>query len=305
MLVQKSDGTEVTFTSTTGTPDTLEFKTETNNNTTADNIYTQINAHADFTVANPAANVVTIYETTRAGTGFLSITSTDDIRLAVTSESHALVESVASIPGTNEDEVWLVVQRTINGATKRYIEYMKSWEFGTDIEESFFVDSGLTYSGSAATSLSGLAHLETENVSILTNGATHNSKVVASAAVALDVSATKAQVGLPYNSTLQTMRLEAGATDGTAQGKVKRIDEATVRLFRTVNAMVGGDLTTLDRISFRSAADSMDEPVPLFTGDKSIEMPSGFDQDGYVVVQQDLPLPMTLISVIARAQTFD
>ena len=101
------------------------------------------------------------------------------------------------------------------------------------------------------------------------------------------------------------MRLEAGATDGTAQGKVKRIDEATVRLFRTVNAMVGGDLTTLDRISFRSAADSMDEPVPLFTGDKSIEMPSGFDQDGYVVVQQDLPLPMTLISVIARAQTFD
>ena len=188
---------------------------------------------------------------------------------------------------------------------KRYIEYMKSWEFGTDIEESFFVDSGLTYSGSAATSLSGLAHLETENVSILTNGATHNSKVVASAAVALDVSATKAQVGLPYNSTLQTMRLEAGATDGTAQGKVKRIDEATVRLFRTVNAMVGGDLTTLDRISFRSAADSMDEPVPLFTGDKSIEMPSGFDQDGYVVVQQDLPLPMTLISVIARAQTFD
>lgn len=305
LVLTKSDGTEVTFTSTTGTADTLEFKTETNNNTTADNIYTQINAHADFTVANPAANVVTIYETTRAGTGFLSITSTDDIRLAVTSESHALVESVASIPGTNEDEVWLVVQRTINGATKRYIEYMKSWEFGTDIEESFFVDSGLTYSGSAATSLSGLAHLETENVSILTNGATHNSKVVASAAVALDVSATKAQVGLPYNSTLQTMRLEAGATDGTAQGKVKRIDEATVRLFRTVNAMVGGDLTTLDRISFRSAADSMDEPVPLFTGDKSIEMPSGFDQDGYVVVQQDLPLPMTLISVIARAQTFD
>ena len=94
LVLTKSDGTEVTFTSTTGTPDTLEFKTETNNNTTADNIYTQINAHADFTVANPAANVVTIYETTRAGTGFLSITSTDDIRLAVTSESHALVETL-------------------------------------------------------------------------------------------------------------------------------------------------------------------------------------------------------------------
>lgn len=304
LVLTKSDGTLVTFTSTTGTAGTLEFKTQTSNNASATNLRATINNHADFT-ATVASNVVTIKETTRASTGFLSIISKDDIRLAVVSESHALVESVASIPGTNEDEVWVIVQRTINGATKRYIEYIKSWEFGTDIEEAFFVDSGLSYSGSAATSLSGLAHLETENVSILTNGATHNSKVVASAAVALDISTTKAHVGLPYSSTLQTMRLEAGATDGTAQGKIKRIDEATVRLFRTVNARVGGDLTTLDRISFRSAADPMDEAVPLFTGDKSIEMPSGFDQDGYVVVQQDLPLPMTLISVIARAQTFD
>jgi len=308
LTLTKSDGTEVVFTcqgAGDSTPDTNKFFHNEGNDTTADNIFTAVNLHSDFTVANPAANVVTIYETTRAGVGYLSIESTDDIRLAVTSESHALVESVTSIPGTNEGEVWIVVQRTINGATTRCIEYMKSFDFGTDIADSFFVDSGLTYSGAAATTLSGLTHLETENVSILTNGATHDTKVVASGAVSLDISTTKAHVGLPYNSTLQTMRLEAGATDGTAQGKIKRIDTATVRLFRTVNAMVGGDTTTLDRIAFRSAADEMDEPVPLFTGDKSIEMPTGYDQDGYVVVRQDLPLPMTLISVIARAQTFD
>jgi len=128
---------------------------------------------------------------------------------------------------------------------------------------------------------------------------------VASGAVSLTRSTTKAHVGLPFSSTLQTMRLEAGATDGTAQGKVKRIDEVTVRLFRTVNALVGGDLTTLDRISFRSGADAMDAAIPLFTGDKQIELPTGFDQDGFVVVRQDLALPMTLIAVIARAQTFD
>ncbi len=300
----KSDGSTVTFTSTTGTAGTLEFKTETSNNASAANLRAAINNHADFT-ASVASNVVTIFETTRAGIGFLSVKTTDDVRLATTDESHSLVESVATIPGVNEDQVWVVVQRTINGATKRYIEYMSGWEFGTDIEDSFFVDSGLTYTGSSATTLSGLNHLETENVSVLTNGASHNPKVVSSGGISLDVATTKAHVGLPFASTLQTMRLEAGATDGTAQGKVKRIDESTVRLFRTVNAMVGGDLTTLDRISFRSAADSMDVAVPLFTGDKSIEMPTGFDQDGFVVVQQDLPLPMTLISVIARAQTFD
>ncbi len=306
----KSDGTTVTFTSEavgSSDPDdtSLGWRPNTSNDVTADNIFTRVNAHADFTVANPAANVVTITETTRAGVGYLSVESTDDIRLATTNESVAKVESVATIPGSNEDEVWLIVNRMINGATKRYVEQIKNFDFGDDIEDAFYVDSGLSYDGSAATSLSGLTHLEGENVSIITNGANHSSKVVSSAAVSLDLSATKAHVGLPYHSTLQTMRLEAGSNDGTAQGKIKRIDEVTIRLYRTVNALVGGDVATLDRIPFRSGADAMDTAIPLFTGDKEIELPTGFDQDGFVVVRQDLPLPMSLLAIFARVTTFD
>jgi hypothetical protein len=76
-------GTAVTFTSTTGTAGTDEFKTETDNDTTADNIYTCINAHADFSAVNPAANVVTV---TRAAVGNdnLTVTSSDTTRMAVT-----------------------------------------------------------------------------------------------------------------------------------------------------------------------------------------------------------------------------
>lgn len=310
LTLTKSDGTTVTFTSEaegSGDPSdtSLGWRPYTNNNTTADNIYTRINAHADFTVANPAANVVTIEETQRAGAGFLTIASQDETRLAVTSQSHALVESVASIPGTGEDELYMIVQRTINGSTKRYVEYMKSFDFGTDIEDAFFLDSGLTYTGSAATSLSGLTHLEGEPVRVITNGSTHTDAVVSSAAISLTRSTTKAHVGLRYDSTLETMRLEAGSTDGTAQNKLKRIDEVTLRLFRTVNALVGGSTANLDRIPFRSGADLMDKAVPLFSGDKEIEMPTGYDADTTVVVRQDLPLPMTVVAIYARAQTFD
>ena len=49
----------------------------------------------------------------------------------------------------------------------------------------------------------------------------------------------------------------------------------------------------------------MDVAIPLFTGDKEIEMPSGYDQDAFVVVKQDLPLPMTLLAVFARVTTYD
>jgi hypothetical protein len=49
----------------------------------------------------------------------------------------------------------------------------------------------------------------------------------------------------------------------------------------------------------------MDVAIPLFDGDKEIEFPTGFDQDSFVVVRQDLPLPMTVIACFARVQTFD
>ena len=309
LTLTKSDGTTVVFTSEAisgaAPAETLGWRPNESNDTTADNIFTAVNAHADFTVANPAANVVTIKETARAGTGFLSVLSSDTTRLATTDQSHALVESVTTIPGTNEDEVWLTVQRTINGSTKRTIEYIKNFDFGSDVADAFFVDSGLTYSGSSATSLSGLGHLEAESVAINANGANHALKTVASGAVTLDHAVTKAHVGLNYASTLKTMRIEAGSTDGTAQGKIKRIDDVVLRLYRSVNARVGASTTSLDRIPFRSGADEMDVAIPLFTGDVEIEMPAGYDQDGYVIVQQDLPLAMTLLAIFARVQTYD
>ena len=306
--LKKSDGTTVTFTSeAVGASDpstALNWRPVTNNNTSATKLQTAINAHADFT-ATVSTNVVTIIETAREGTGYLTVATSDDTRLAATSQSHALVESIATIPGTAEDEVWLIVNRTINGATKRYVEYLKSFDFGSDVEDAFFVDSGLTYSGTSASSLSGLSHLEAENISINGNGATHSKKAVSSGAVTLDRSVTKAHAGLPFDSTMQTMRIEAGATDGSAQGKIKRIDEVNLRLYRSVNALVGNSLTNLDRIPFRSGADEMDEPIPLFTGDKEIDMPAGYDQDGYIYVRQDLPLPMTVIGIFARMQTYE
>ena len=52
---------------------------------------------------------------------------------------NSVVESVAVVPGDlNEDNVYLVVKRTINGATARYIETFSSFDFGTDVEDAFF-----------------------------------------------------------------------------------------------------------------------------------------------------------------------
>jgi hypothetical protein len=101
------------------------------------------------------------------------------------------------------------------------------------------------------------------------------------------------------------MRIEAGGTEGTAQGKIKRIHEVVLRLFRTVGVTVGSSETELDRIPFRSSAQAMSAAIPLFTGDKEIEFRGGFDTDGFVVVRQDQPLPLTIIGIFPRLITFD
>ena len=200
-----------------------------------------------------------------------------------------------------------IYAQTRTTATKRYVEYFSAFDFGTDIEDAFFVDSGLTYSGSAASSLSGLEHLRGHDVRILANGSTHPTKHIAAdpAAVTLDRTTTKACVGLPFTSTLKTMRIDAGAQAGSAQGKMKRIHNIVVRLYRTVGAKVGSTGALMDLIPFRSSADEMDQPLPLFTGDKTIEFRSGYDTDGQIVVQQDQALPMTVTALYPEMNTYE
>ena len=222
--------------------------------------------------------------------------------------NHGIVENIAVIPGElNQDNLYMVVKRTINGATRRYVEILSDIDFGTDIQDAIFVDSSLTYSGSSTSSLSGLDHLEGQTVSILEEGAAHPDKTVSSGSIATDRATTKAQVGLGYTSTLRTVRLEAGSASGTAQGKIKKIHSVIVRFFRTVGASVGTSTENVDTIPFRDSSDPTDTAVPLFTGDKTIEAQPSWDTEGAIVVQQTQALPMTIVGIYPRVvvQDFD
>ena len=218
----------------------------------------------------------------------------------------AVVESIITLPtDSGEDELYMIVKRTINGVTKRYVEVMKTFDFGGDTTAAFFVDSGLAYAGSATTTLSGLYHLEGETMSVLANGATHADKVVSGGGITLDFSATSGAVGFGFTSEMQTLRLESGSSDGTSQGKPKRIHDITVRFHETVGAEVGTDSGNADRIFFRDSSMNMDEAVPLFTGDKEIEFAGGFTDGDRIYVRQSQPLPMTVLALYPRMNTFD
>jgi hypothetical protein len=223
------------------------------------------------------------------------------------STGNAVCESVAALPTDNDEyQLWVIIKRTINGTTKRYVEYLHTFDFDeTDNTDFNFLDSQLVYSGSPVTSISGLSHLEGQTVAILADGATHPRKVVSSGSISLDRSASKVKVGLPYTSLLQTMRLDAGSQDGTSQGKTKRIFDITLRIYESIGIEVGPDLNNMERIPFRSSATLMDQAIPVFTGDKEIEFRGNYETDGYVYVRQDQPLPLTILSLYPRLVTND
>lgn len=219
----------------------------------------------------------------------------------------AVVESVAVIPtpSGDADEVWLIVKRTINGATKRYVEYITPKFNATTTTGAFFVDCGLTYTGAATSSITGLDHLEGQTISTLVNGATHPDVTVASGGVTLTRTATTAHFGFGYNSNIETLKIEAGAADGTAQAKTKRIHRVAVRLFRTLGLKFGPNESNLDILPFRTSSDTMGNPPALYTGDKSVEWNNGYDSDGVMYFRQDQPLPFTLLGVYPQLVTQD
>ena len=218
----------------------------------------------------------------------------------------AVVESIATLPtDSGEDDLYMIVKRTVNSVTKRYVEKLKTFDFGSAATGSFFVDSGLSYSGSATTSLTGLYHLQGQTASVLGNGASHATKTVASGGITTDFSVTTAAVGLGFTSSMKTLRLESGSVDGTSQGKPKRIHAVTVRLYETVGLEVGTSSSSVERIPFRDSSMAMDTAVSLFTGDKDIEFTGGFDDQDRIYLQQTQALPLTVLALFPRLNTFD
>ena len=116
--------------------------------------------------------------------------------------------------------------------------------------------------------------------------------------VTLDYPATVIQAGLGYTASLLPVRFEAGAADGTAQGKKKRISKVTLRLHRSLGCKVGRDAAHLDELPFRDYGGLMDTPPPLFTGDKDVTFRGNYDTAGDVLIVQDQPLPLTVLAAM-------
>jgi hypothetical protein len=229
-----------------------------------------------------------------------------------------IFESVASIPeqqipGINVDSVYFVTQRTIPGINGgnpvKYVERMNARNFLTsgvsDVTKAWFVDCGLQYSGSLATVISGLDHLNGATVSILADGSVQPQQVVAGGCITLQNAASLVTVGLPYVSQLQTLCMEPEGMVMQVQDYRKKISAVAVRVADTRGLKIGPNFNDLSEIKERSALVSMGSAVPLFTGDQRVVIDNQYLVDDDVCIEQDNPLPCTILGVIPECSIGD
>jgi hypothetical protein len=147
--------------------------------------------------------------------------------------------------------------------------------------------------------------LEGETVTILADGATHPDRVVESGEITLNRSASVVHVGLRYLSDGMTLPIEAGASDGTAHGKTKRIHRVHFRLYESLGLQTGTDFDNLYTYTFRTTSDAMDTSVPLYTWVIDVPWEGVYDKQGVIAWRQSDPLPLTIIWIAPQVVTQD
>lgn len=211
-------------------------------------------------------------------------------------------ESVCVVPENSEDVLYVVVRRTVGGVAYRYIERLRSRIF-TAQQDAFYVDSGLTYDGTPVTTLSGLAHLEGKQVDILTDGAVHPRRTVTSGAVTLDYAASVVHIGLPMVSDLRTLPLAVEGAAAAGQGTVKNVNKVHLRVSQSSVIKAGPTFDRLREYPARAVTDPYGSPPALRDGELTLSVDPSWSQDAAICVRQDLPLPLSVLSMTLEIQS--
>lgn len=206
-------------------------------------------------------------------------------------DTDGLFESVASIEEGIEDAVYFIVNRTINGVQKRYIERLHTRYFAT-VEDAFFVDCGLTYDGVPADVISGLDHLEGKTVAVLADGNVHPPLVVTSGSITLTYEASKIHIGLPYVADLETLE---PPFEGTA-GNPKQASDLTIGVRDSRGLWAGFNAANLSELKQRED-EQWGDATELYTGYFEMTIESTWENNGQILLRQIDPLPLTILSV--------
>jgi len=190
-------------------------------------------------------------------------------------------KSVAVIPGSDEDELWAIVDRNVD----TYVEQFQPWDWGTDQNDCYFVDC-------AVDDITNLTHIEGETVALFADGRPIGTYTVSGGEISPSGSYTYTTVGLPYTSVFETVPLIVYAQNGTSLGKNVRVLGLTADFYETLGCHIGTSSSYNADIKFSD--DSFATTVDVFNGIKLIPFARGWSRSPTIYLTESTPVPVTL-----------
>lgn len=211
-------------------------------------------------------------------------------------------ESVCSIAEGDEDVVYVIVKRRINSIDVRYVERKHTRRFDT-AGDQFFVDSGATYDGAPADTIIGLYHLEGEDVTILADGGVEPNQTVVNGQITIEAPASKVQVGLGYVSQMRTLPLTMQTQQAFGQGLNKNVNKVYLRVTGSPSFKVGPNFDQLRQAPTRFQEPYGSPPSLIEAEVVELDLDPEWQEDGFVCVQQDQPLALTVSGMTIETAT--
>lgn len=212
-------------------------------------------------------------------------------------ETQGTFESCAVVSEDEEDILYVVVKRVINGQIKRFVERMHEIKW-TSLEETMHVDCAGTYRGTPKTEITGINWLEGETVSILADGGVEPPQKVTNGKIVLEKAASIVHIGLPYNADMETLPIAIGGLADGSYGSAhkKNVRSVELRVVNTSGFSAGPSFDKLDEFPARSTELAGTPPQPT-TDAIGVEVSPAWNANGQVCIRQANPLPLKVVSL--------
>lgn len=211
---------------------------------------------------------------------------------------HTLTNGAASSIATSGDKVYFAMERTINSSDVQYIEYLSPSIQSKDQDDTICVDCAFTYDSTSTSTISGLSHLEGEEVEILADGASATNATVSSGEISLTLAASTVQLGIPYVSELRTVEIMQGNRRGSRESVRARINKVGVKLHETSGGKIGVADSTEEILLFNENQIWGQGPS-RFSGTQVRKINSGSTFNPHITVKSDRALPISILGISA------
>jgi hypothetical protein len=207
--------------------------------------------------------------------------------------TQGLYRSVSVVPVVGFDEVWTLVQRSIAGVDRYFIEVLS---------ETVNTDCCVVQEATPHATWSGLDHLEGQTVAAKADGINQGTFVVSGGKVTLPRTATAVEIGLARPlPTIEPLPVEVAGSTGTHEGSNLSIHQVIVRVLETETLSINGQTTDFRRFG----TNLLDRPPPGYTGDYSeIVLSDDLYKPG-LVITQPLPYPAHVLSIVRKVSAND